>query len=167
MWLVNLAKSTVVVPVAAAGNGLGYVPAADPAVQAGDGEVVKIRLDFPFAPAIWNSVVSVSATEADPAFAGPAVPGSDLRTRYSNGGEVMLDGQYTYGTTSVHGTSFAAPRLAYLEALYLLGGGAVPCGQPVPPLGYSDMEGGSPQWDNLTVAAAAAKVGCPGFPPVP
>jgi hypothetical protein len=94
--------STNIILVGAAGNsGPGYL--------------------FPFAPALWNQVVSVSASEID-----------GVMANYSNTGEVMMLGttQYTDVSvplddgstilTDVVGTSFASPRLALDRAQYLL-----------------------------------------------
>jgi hypothetical protein len=130
-----------VVPVGAAGNGLS-APAAT-------GDPSPHPLNFPFAPALWNSVVSASAS------------GQAGRAAYSNSGEVMLDGEFAVpaGTMvdqgfTVEGTSFAAPRLSYAEAIYLLNGGPVHCGDEVPPLGYTDVEGGELGWNNLPLPDA-------------
>jgi hypothetical protein len=93
-------------------------------------------LNFPFVPAMWPEVLSVSA--------GPESGGT--KEDYSNSGDVMISGklekvdgsvaQYPDANgvlKDVEGTSFAAPKLAYLSALYLLRNGGVPdC--PLPPL---------------------------------
>jgi hypothetical protein len=159
--LVHSTRKKKVIPVAAAGNGLGKG---------------QPSLAFPFAPGIWNSVVSVSS-EPDWSV-NPDDPGtSEFGTAmYSNSGEVMLSGIlplqdldtsepfFTGRLNSVgpedmvYGTSFAAARLSVQEAFYLLNDGSVDCaGNPhsVPPLGYHDSDPSAPyQWSNLTPLAA-------------
>lgn len=65
---------------------------------------------FAFAPALWDHVVSVSASDNGGGKAG-----------YSNTGEVMMDGttKFSHGGVDVVGTSFASPRLALEQAFYL------------------------------------------------
>jgi hypothetical protein len=138
----SLVKSSTlkVIPVASAGN---------------------FDIAFPFLPAGFDEIVSASAEYAP----------SDKFS--SNAGEVRLwgysmsmpfPGTSPAGTVAA-GTSFAAPRLSALEALYLLRGGGNSCAGPAssqpsqPPLGYST---GSGPWNNLAVAAAAMQY-CPGF----
>ncbi|MBV1853519.1 hypothetical protein [Catellatospora tritici] len=105
-----------VVAVGAAGNG----------IQCGKERRASFR--FPFAPALWDGVVSVSA----------ANPAGGIMA-YSNSGEVKLDGE---GPTALlpgsHGTSFAAPRLSAYEAMYLLRTGRIRCAPTAdrPPLAY-------------------------------
>ncbi|MDI1464103.1 hypothetical protein QEZ54_24250 [Catellatospora sp. KI3] len=105
-----------VVAVGAAGNGIRC------------GKERRASFRFPFAPALWDGVVSVSA--ANPA--GGIMP-------YSNSGEVRLDGE---GPSALlpgsHGTSFAAPRLSAYEAVYLLRTGRIRCAPTAdrPPLAY-------------------------------
>ena len=128
-----------VIPVAAAGNGTFTV---------GINPVRHTPLTFPFAPGMWNNVVSVSASA------------SGAMASYSNSGEVMLNGETP---ELVHGTSFAAPRLSARQAIYLLAGGPVPCGVEIPPLGYVNYERSltdelyHPRWLNLSIADAAAR----------
>jgi len=123
-----------VVPVGAAGNGILRLDAK------GTG-LVHQQLDFPFAPALWSTVTSASAQV-----------GTGLAA-YSNWGEVVRDGT---GPFQAAGTSFAAPRLSALEALYLLTGGAVACDGHTPPLGYADLaDDTGPTWENRTVPSAA------------
>src|SRR5262249_34555246 len=89
-----------VVPVGAAGNGMSY--------KAANGLLHFFQLDFPFAPAMWDSVVSVSSAPR------PTEQGLN-RAAYANSGEVTQDGHLTYtaptNTTpyELDGTSFAAP----------------------------------------------------------
>lgn len=156
-----------VIPVAAAGNGLPYDP---PGAQTN----AVFTFPFPFAPGMWNSVVSAAAESAS---------GADRIAGYSNGGEVLrngiLDLQGPALTPSpwkvsekdrarlngnIHGTSFAAPRLSFLQALYLVNGGPVQCANSVPPLGYTNvnLETSPFAWKNLTLAGAAAQH-CPDF----
>ena len=146
-----------VIPVAAAGNGLGST---------------HERLPFPFAPAIWDSIVSVSAES-------PLSPGtSKLTADYSNDGEITQSGELKYldpatGPWTLIGTSFAAPRLAVKEAFYLLNGEPVTCvGKPdsIPPLGYNGPPGTPYTWLNLTPQHAegyCAQFGNHARPPSP
>jgi hypothetical protein len=110
-----------VIPVGAAGNGVRH---PDPSNRGG---VVRVGLPFPFAPALWDFVVSTGAA-AEPKIADRL-----------NSGEVALDGS---GPAKLvpdsFGTSFAAPRLSALETKYLAETGSVVCGGE-PPLGYVDM----------------------------
>jgi len=128
-WLAESSKdpSHPVVSVAAAGN---------------EG------ISFPFAPGIWDSVVSVSADGEDNGLAP-----------YSNWGEVKLDGKANYNGEDVFGTSFAAPVLSYKEAIYLYNDGFVECKgsediQNSPPLGYAPIGGA---WKNLPVPDASSQ----------
>lgn len=98
--------------------------------------------DYPFVPALWHSVISVSA---------PPLQGGDSDLDYSNDGEIIMNGDFD----GIPGTSFAAPELSYLAALYLQRGqyqytsqGAVTCSGKFttsPPLTYG-------QWNNLPLA---------------
>lgn len=92
--------------------------------------------NFPFAPGIWESVVSVSAEES-----------------LSNAGEVLMKGAFECEiNTTCYGTSFSAPLLSYLTAMHFLKGGSNDCqglkGKSTPPLGYASLEGSS--WLNLS-----------------
>jgi hypothetical protein len=128
-----------VISVAAAGNlgGYGY--------------------EYPFAPAIFDNVVSVSAATRDV---------DDSRVGYSNPGEVLMVGDHSddaYGDLS--GTSFAAPKFSLLAAIYLLNGGRSPCdvADDMPPsfpaLGYAGDYG---PWEDLLPEEIAANF-CPVF----
>jgi hypothetical protein len=72
---------------------------------------------------------------------------------YSNSGEVMMQAQNPYDGS---GTSFAAPHLSAIEALYLLHGGPVQCDGHLPPLGYADSDSGVDTWDNLYLGFGSA-----------
>ena len=139
-----------VIPVGAAGNGVLLML---------DDRLRRIRFDFPFAPALWNSVVSASASDGEQ---GP-------RAGYSNSGEVMLDGNEVYGNAFLQGTSFATPRLSARQAAYLLTGGVSGCNGYLPTLGYANSDQAGATWNNLTLNAAASAY-CPDFfarPPRP
>jgi hypothetical protein len=134
--------------------------------------------NFPFAPAIWNKVVSVSANGWDPLnpeyqekVFNPDIPYDGTKAFYSNFGEVMYDGKLNYPIKNqklediyYFGTSFAAPEISVREALYLLNGGEVSCSEnnrtSQPPLGYSEGYG---PWDNLILATAVPRY-CSDFP---
>jgi hypothetical protein len=130
---------------------------------------------YPFAPAIWDNVLSVSASE-------DGKPSN--KAAYANPGEVIIDDSIpgktltlVYGSTfspsnpdltNVEGTSFSAPKLSYYSALYLLSGFSTPCiptagptPTTLPPLGYSSELGR--RWDNLTVDVAKMRF-CTDFP---
>jgi hypothetical protein len=121
-----------IIPVGAAGNGVKYPdPRIPDPVRANDpANLIRKGLPFPFAPALWDFVVSASA-DAD----------ADVVARL-NSGEVKLDGTGPAIVPGSFGTSFAAPRLSALEAKYLAETGNVVCGG-TPPLGYIDMTAGS------------------------
>lgn len=104
-----------VVPVGASGNGVKFLDSK--------GNLVRKGLPFPFAPALWDFVVSAGADEATDRF---------------NAGEVTLNGSGPSLVPGSFGTSFAAPRLSALEARYLAETGSVTCGG-TPPLGYVDL----------------------------
>ena len=137
-----------VILVGAAGNGveLGVPP-------------VRIGLPFPFAPALWDFVVSASGDGESPL------------TDQLNSGEVKLD----YGGPALApestGTSYAAPRLSALQAIYLLETGRVMCDGSSPPLGYINpaiVTSASPSkhppspWQNLGKSDWSTK--CGDFP---
>jgi hypothetical protein len=110
-----------VVPVAASGNGVKYFDR-----KAEPPGLVRRGLPFPFAPALWDFVVSASA-DADPAVAARL-----------NSGEIALDATGPALVPGSFGTSFAAPRLSALEAKYLAETGNVACGG-TPTMGYVDL----------------------------
>jgi hypothetical protein len=137
-------SSITVIPVGAAGNGAWYSP---------EGKPTRKQLNFPYAPGLWDGVVSVSAnasTSAGPSPSPTASPsGSPGRADYSNSGEVMLDGLGPAFAPGSRGTSFAAPRLSAKEAIWLLKTGLAECNGNRPPLGYVSL--GDPQFvSNLT-----------------
>lgn len=73
---------------------------------------------FPYAPAQWAGIVSVSASDDNADFVT-----TEPRASYSNEGGVMLPGTWestVHNTTDV-GTSFAAPRYSFMMALLLIG----------------------------------------------
>src|SRR5215475_2702578 len=141
---VNLSSGNgrIVTMVGAAGNGAVW--------RGSDGSTHRVQLEFPFAPALWPMVVSVSADDAVNPNATPSSTGptpsvtpipivtpdptlSCLRNRtarglaaYSNCGEVMADGYNTVYPGGI-GTSFAAPRISALEGIYLLATGRGNC----------------------------------------
>jgi hypothetical protein len=145
--LAKLTASAPVVPVGAAGNGLLVYDGA---------KLVRTHFDFPFAPALWNPVVSVSASGDN-----------SRRAAYSNNGEVAMQGT-TWVTradgsvATVHGTSFAAPRLSASIALHLLAGGPSPCDGHTPVLGYTNSNLAGQHWDDLSLYAAA-KMYCAAY----
>jgi len=85
---------------------------------------------FPYFPAAFAGVVSVSASDDNAAF----VPVNALAD-YSNHGGVMMPGIWVNSGGIDIGTSFAAPRYSFLMALYLLGADNDFCltGSPVVP----------------------------------
>ena len=108
--------------------------------------------NFPYAPAIWEQVLSVSAGGAQ-----------DQHHRYANDGEVIAydivevkhkDG----GTIPVHGSSFAAPEVSVRAALYLAEGRDAACNDN--PLAYADENG---LWKNMTLTDAQKDL-CVAFP---
>ncbi len=137
------AHSDKIVPIASAGN---------------------FGLDYPFWPAAWGQVISVSASTGE-GFSAPSpwdkknnspLLGANVEekgkkgTRISNYGEVMMPGEYSsadYGI--IMGTSFAAPRLSIAVALYLSQAGTGFCRKKEggPALAYGD-------WKNLTLKEA-------------
>ncbi len=132
-------KERRVIPVGAAGNGVLVKDDLSPRIR-------RVRFAFPFAPAIWNPVVSASASDK----------AQSPRAAYSNSGEVLMDGNWVTGPARLQGTSFAAPRLALRQAVYLFTGGAVPCDGKIPPLGYTDSDLTGQIWNDLTLEVAAA-----------
>jgi hypothetical protein len=141
-----------VVPVAAAGNVMT--------------DVVESRRDFPLAPAIWDSVVSVSAVDADAVDADAEDDNlSGDVAGWSRYAEVKLGGMFVYDSATLRGSSFASPVLSAKMAIYLLNGGHVRCdpsdaSTAVPPLGYGTDSG---PWKNLTVSDASVEAHCAVF----
>jgi hypothetical protein len=111
------------IAVGAAGNGI--------TIPTPDGMHGRhVALPFPFAPAMWSDVISIGASIKD----------SEKPTAYTNRSEVILPGSFDLTTDQVYhleGTSFAAPRMAAKQAIYLLTGGTIPCNADTPPLGYA------------------------------
>jgi hypothetical protein len=120
-------------------------------------------LDYPFWPAAWGQVVSVSASTGEDFYAPSSwdkrnnapLLGADTEqkgkkgTRISNFGEVMLPGEYSTDEGMVIGTSFAAPRMSMVMALYLSAVGNAYCRNSV---GGPALASG--EWDNLTLSEA-------------
>ncbi len=127
----------VVNTVGAAGNGVKLFNK--------DGSEIRRGLPFPFAPALWDFVVSASA---------------DASTDLYNSGEVKLDFkgpiiQQSPIQIRAVGSSFSAPRLSAKEAIYLLKTGYAACDSHTPPLGYVGVASGAPNavsaggtWEN-------------------
>jgi hypothetical protein len=87
-------------------------------------------ITFPFEPALWPNVISVSA--------------DDAINYYANDGEIAMKGLYPYPPPPdeiYEGTSFAAPRFSTWAAIHLLLGGTSPCiegDDHHPVLGYKE-----------------------------
>lgn len=102
-----------------------------PIAAAGNLELVDIAIhpeakDFPYAPALWDSVLSVSADDW-----------TQWGQYVSKRAEVAIGGQYT---SPLEGSSFAAARVSVWAAIHLLLGGEAVCSSfpdIVPLLGYS------------------------------
>ena len=90
-WFSAPAKRAVI-PVGASGNGIRRF---EPNVAA----TAVARLDFPFAPALWNSVVSAGATAGK----------QGERASYSNGAEVLMDGDASITATAPPSSSTGPP----------------------------------------------------------
>lgn len=142
--------------------------------------------EFPMMPALWDSVVSVSAREGlgqDPAQCEAGSIFCSNRAEITAAGTHPFESPLIAATApncvpgfncglysgEVKGSSYAAPRLSVLAALYLLSGGGNPCADTPsihPPLGYMNEEATAnppANWDDMEVAAAAAKY-CNAFP---
>ncbi len=135
------------IPVAAAGNS---------ALSSTHGAVT-----FPFFPAILDGILSVSAAD-----------GSNL-AHYSNHGEVRIEDSSTlkYEGDVLEGTSFSAPRISALNAVFLAQGfdhtmcqnlGGIPFANIYPPLGYMSEQGGG-GFENLPIPTAVDNY-CTTFP---
>lgn len=119
--------------------------------------------DYPYAPALWDSVVSISAVEA--------LPGRSS-SYTSNFGEIAMRGLHPSAIDEHgeprQGTSFAAPRFSVWAAMYLLTGGPSPCEEGddhYPVLGYKKDNWNIQDWPhdpNLSLMEAA-EFYCPGF----
>ena len=101
----------------------GEVCDSNEACQYADsGEIIAVAAagnegePFPYFPAAFEGVVSVSASDDNGAF----VPLTGIAP-YSNFGGVMMPGIWIHESGIDVGTSFAAPRYSFLMALYLLG----------------------------------------------
>lgn len=140
----------------------------------------NFALNYPFFPAAWDEVISVSASNGlgDKPIS-PWNPGDNrplltirsvsdrttlsrnvLEQLVSNYGEIMIPGEYAYPNVgTVIGTSFAAPRMSFLMAVYLANVGETQCRQAdgTPALAYR-------AWSNLTLAQAA-ELYCPSLIP--
>lgn len=102
----------------------------------------QVGADFPFYPAAWGEVISVSASESDADFLG-----RPPREPYSNPGDVIMAGRWEVAPDrTLIGTSFAAPRYSVLTALHLAGASGsgldIGCGAgvipaPVPPTDWA------------------------------
>jgi hypothetical protein len=79
--------------------------------------------NFPYAPGLWPTVVSISAEYTGYETCSTPAGASKKPSPLSNNGEVAKNGMFECHA----GTSFAAPRLSMEAALYLLAGGNVVC----------------------------------------
>jgi hypothetical protein len=104
---------------------------------------------FPYAPALWPHVLSVS-----------------VDAPYSNAGEVMMfDGTVNYdGMTLAPATSWAAPEMSLNAADHLLWGGSAICDGLRPPLAYATDPTRPNIWENLSFDMAKSSY-CPSFLP--
>ncbi len=118
-----------VIPVASAGNGIRTAQGTG-----STGASYRLGVDFPFAPAVWDSVVAVGA---DPA---------TVAVNWFNKGEVSHDARAL--DPKYEGTSFAAPRVSAREAVYLVHTGLTRCGNDDPPLGYVGVPTAGAAWEN-------------------
>lgn len=125
-------------------------------------------LPFPFYPAAWDNIISVSGSEAFFDFYEPdsfepdttypllgfGLVENGLSDRpISNYGEIMMPGQYY----DIIGASYAAPRLSYVLAYYLTRVGDGYCRDADGQLGLNYGA-----YDNLTLEEAAARY-CPNM----
>lgn len=89
----------------------------------GVASVGNFGLDFPFYPATWDGVIGVSGSDDYNDFYASSPFNNSTQAPLlgwddelvSNYGEVMMPGQYL----DIIGTSYAAPRLSYVIAMYL------------------------------------------------
>jgi hypothetical protein len=95
-------------------------------------------LPFPFVPALWDSVLSVSAAGSKP----------NTKVGYSNSGEVSALGVHPDNQALI-GTSFAAPRVSVAAARYLLKYGTNTCKGLTPPMKYMKAFDVSGTWRDL------------------
>ena len=104
--------------------------------------------DFPYAPARYGNVVSVSAEYTGVEACQEILSATGQSAVLSNKAEVQMHGLYD----CLPGTSFAAPRLSFEMALYLLRGGSIDCDGLFPPLDYEEGDDPDPNnlnWDDL------------------
>jgi hypothetical protein len=131
--------------------------------------------DFPYAPALAASVLSVTTeyenTDLNPCIRMLGISTDVLQQQSSlvaNAGEVQQFGFYN----CMPGTSFAVPRMGIEMAIYLLKGGSPVCNSTNPALAYMpdwtnpptgvDLTTVPPTGVNLTREAAATEY-CPDF----
>ena len=99
---------------------------------------------FPFFPAAWPSVVSISASDAAKDEFIAIAP----RANYSNAGAVLMWGQWEHPDGFLElGTSFAAPRYSFVMAMLMSGNDLDPCSTgntPKPPLLDNWLGGAAP-----------------------
>jgi hypothetical protein len=113
-------------------------------------------LPFPYAPAIADNVVSVSADYPDVDVCRNMLTAAGTGDILSNDGEIMMNGFFN----CLPGTSFAAPKLSFEMALYLLRGGDTTCDGLQPPLAYEQTLPN--QWLNIR-RNVAANLHCSDF----
>ncbi len=91
---------------------------------------------FPFYPAAWSGVISVSASDDSADF----IAASGARASYSNEGAILMPGRWGREL----GTSFAAPRYSFAMALTLLNRAPQGCRAPVSPALPDDWQHNPP-----------------------
>lgn len=121
-------------------------------------------LNVPFYPAAWEGVISVSGSNGEGMMETAAwdensdAPLLSIRTgprsfqRVSHYGEIMMKGELEYNGVGVIGTSFAAPRLTAIIAVYLSKAGTRNCASA---LAYGE-------YHNLTLPQAVTQY-CPAM----
>lgn len=121
------------------------------------GEFVEF-FPFPFAPAKWDFVVSVSSEDKETE--GEVFPPCyrNLIAKYSNCGEIRMDGDDTTDQASNRGTSYAAPKFSLRIAIALLDDElsiCAPGSTATSVFGYASENG---DWRNLSYDEAFAEV---------
>lgn len=106
------------------------------------GNMGKEGYGYPFAPAVWSSVISVGAEE------------SGYRAYYSNGASVFMREPVAETGESMKGTSFTAARLSAYAAKYLLGDELCSSSPPLSGTRFTDY---------ISLSQAARDDGCSRF----
>jgi hypothetical protein len=131
-----------------------FGPAVIPVASAGN-----FGFAFPYFPGAWDNVIAVSGSDDSFNFVSSSGP---YRDQYgaSNAGEVMMPAVWQFNGVRAAGTSFAAPRLSFIMAVYLSQAQGDVCRGNGPHPTFADLGSPTTGWPDRNLVDAAIDVSC-------